>query len=490
MGDCPFFLQRKDLPAPVHFKDQHNTFDYEILQKHVAEPTSPASGYSYLFADNIDGKYKIKKSDGSVISIEDIITQADTKVRIKEGGTLIGTSAINFATASDFDIVYNGIDDETTISIADNAIGNNEIATHTNSKITIANASQLPTVAPSDAEYIVKSANGVLSAERVLVAGNNITLDYSVAGQLTITSTLSNGGPYDFTSSVKFSGIISPTSLSADANNWNPSGLSTANRIRVSGTAARNITGILATNNDNLWFSLHNVGSYNITLKDESSSSTDINRFALYGDIILHPDESVILWYDSVTNRWRCDSNASSGSTLTQGYLAKNTTDLTWSNDAILHTVLTYTFSANEMGTDKTYEVLVQGICRTDTAYAPELQTKITFGTTVMFDQQTYALTDSGTQYFAYEARLIFTNKGLTNSQWIGGDIGLSYQRSSGVAGYGEIYGDEQNGFSKVGGIASEDTTTSKTFKIELGFDDADALHIFTRKFSYIKELL
>jgi hypothetical protein len=97
---------------------------------------------------------------------------------------------------------------------------------------------------------------------------------------------------------------ITPAQITADQNDYNPTGLSTASTLRLSSDASRNITG-LAGGADGRIFVLHNVGANAIVLKDESASSTAGNRFALYSDITLAADQVALLQYDSTSSRWR-----------------------------------------------------------------------------------------------------------------------------------------------------------------------------------------
>lgn len=99
-------------------------------------------------------------------------------------------------------------------------------------------------------------------------------------------------------------GDITPSQITANQNDYNPTGLSTASVLRLSSDASRDITG-LAGGADGRVLLVFNVGSNNIVLKDESASSTAANRFALNGDITLAADNSVILWYDATSSRWR-----------------------------------------------------------------------------------------------------------------------------------------------------------------------------------------
>jgi len=105
-------------------------------------------------------------------------------------------------------------------------------------------------------------------------------------------------------------GTLTPPIIIADQDNYNPTGLSTASTLRISTTASRNITG-LAGGSDGRIFTLHNIGSFNYTLVDESASSIAGNRFALTGNQTIPPDTSITLQYDSTSLRWRLLSSSS-----------------------------------------------------------------------------------------------------------------------------------------------------------------------------------
>lgn len=110
-------------------------------------------------------------------------------------------------------------------------------------------------------------------------------------------------------------GDISPTQLTGDQNNYDPTSLSTSSVLRLSGDAARTITG-LAGGADGRIVVIHNVGSFAITLADESASSTAANRFALPSAISIGADGSVTLQYDATSSRWRCIAKANGTITL------------------------------------------------------------------------------------------------------------------------------------------------------------------------------
>lgn len=97
---------------------------------------------------------------------------------------------------------------------------------------------------------------------------------------------------------------ISPAQITADQNDYNPAGLSTATVLRLNSDASHNITG-LAGGADGRAIFIANIGAQDIVLKDESASSSAANRFALDGDLTLGADTSCILLYDSTSSRWR-----------------------------------------------------------------------------------------------------------------------------------------------------------------------------------------
>lgn len=112
---------------------------------------------------------------------------------------------------------------------------------------------------------------------------------------------------------LQFAGVLTPASIASDQNDYSPAGLATSTVLRLSSDAARNITG-LAGGSDGRIIVAYNVGAQSIVLKDESSSSTAANRFALTADLTLAPDAVALLQYDGTTQRWRAVAGAGGGS--------------------------------------------------------------------------------------------------------------------------------------------------------------------------------
>jgi hypothetical protein len=105
-------------------------------------------------------------------------------------------------------------------------------------------------------------------------------------------------------SAFSLAGEVTPAQITANQNDYNPTGLATANSLRINSDAARNITGLAGGVKGRI-IVLHNTGSFGITLKRQDASSSVGNRFAIDADITLAPDQSVWLRYDTTTARWR-----------------------------------------------------------------------------------------------------------------------------------------------------------------------------------------
>ena len=105
---------------------------------------------------------------------------------------------------------------------------------------------------------------------------------------------------------VAWTGDISPSSLSADVDDYNPSGLSGAAVVRVSSDAVRSIFG-LQGGADGRLMTIKNVNTdpvRPIIIGAERASSTAAYRFTLSHDLWLWPGEERLFKYDATTSRW------------------------------------------------------------------------------------------------------------------------------------------------------------------------------------------
>jgi hypothetical protein len=105
------------------------------------------------------------------------------------------------------------------------------------------------------------------------------------------------------------SGVISPPQITANQNDYNPTGAPTASVLQLSSDASRNITG-LAGGAEGRLVSLINIGGQPIVLADESSSSSAANRFTLGASLTVAAKQAALLRYDGTAARWRLIAGA------------------------------------------------------------------------------------------------------------------------------------------------------------------------------------
>lgn len=143
----------------------------------------------------------------------------------------------------------------------------------------------------------------------------------TIAGTVNFTGTVQVGGTSQvfpgsgllaglndaqtFQNALSFTGIISPSALASNTNNWAPAGFANAYTVRVSASAQINITG-LAGGGSGRTVVLENVGANNITLTNQDSNSTAANRFLFANsqNLVLRPNATIHLDYDNTQSRW------------------------------------------------------------------------------------------------------------------------------------------------------------------------------------------
>lgn len=137
----------------------------------------------------------------------------------------------------------------------------------------------------SSTPYVLKQCTALPSTWSAIEGGAGSFTD------LTITSTFALGG------------VITPTQLVANTDNWAPTGLSGASVIRVSTDASRNLTGLTGGAANRLII-LQNVGSFPLVLVDDATS-TAANRFQLSANVTVGAEQNAVLQYDATSSRWR-----------------------------------------------------------------------------------------------------------------------------------------------------------------------------------------
>lgn len=137
--------------------------------------------------------------------------------------------------------------------------------------------------------------------------------------------------------SFHFTGVITPTTLAADQNDYNPPGRATATVMRLSASVPVAITGFAAPNMDGRLLFVHNLSTNAITLKHESALSLAANRFNFVtgADVVLQQYAVAILKYDITTQRWNAvggQGGGGGGDMLKSVYDVGNTGRVDWSH--------------------------------------------------------------------------------------------------------------------------------------------------------------
>jgi hypothetical protein len=146
--------------------------------------------------------------------------------------------------------------------------------------------------APVGASYLTTALSLMLTDERVATAGVNVTGTDGGAGSTFTFDALS--------------GSASPSQITSDQDNYNPTSWSTATTIRVSGNATiRAITGFSALADGTLR-RLVNVGTYALYVPSNHPDSDAANRVAGSKDYIIPPNGGILeMYYDATTDLWR-----------------------------------------------------------------------------------------------------------------------------------------------------------------------------------------
>ena len=100
--------------------------------------------------------------------------------------------------------------------------------------------------------------------------------------------------------------VIEPASQVGSIDDFNPTDLACANTLFISSTTPVSWTGLQAPNpsKPQLIFII-NIGTKNITIRNNDASSLAANRFSLNTNVILSPDDCGFLLYDETRLRWR-----------------------------------------------------------------------------------------------------------------------------------------------------------------------------------------
>jgi hypothetical protein len=268
-----------------------------------ANLTLGANQSAMLIYDLIAQRWRVVASYGGNTATP---AGATNQIQFNSGGVLgadatlvwdYANKRLGIGTASPITRLHIGSGGDTTNVDPDILVSNNGYA-----GITVRDAS-------IDAEGYLYSWSGAVWVGSY--TGSDLNLTTSDTARVTILSTGEVGigtvapeATLHVNGSVALSGGINPAQITANQNNYNPAGLTTASVLRLHSDASRDVTG-LAGGVDGKIVSINNVGSNNIVLRNENASSTAANRFQLGIDVTLAANQGLTIIYDSAVQRWR-----------------------------------------------------------------------------------------------------------------------------------------------------------------------------------------
>lgn len=155
--------------------------------------------------------------------------------------------------------------------------------------------------------------NGNVAGNAGTVGGAGASAVYDIAnGILYICTTTGTASTAVWTNpaaslagAIAETGVISPSTIAANTDNYAPSGGEGATIWRLEASAAYNITGIDGGAAGRKLRLINKGETHPITFLRENAGSDAENRFLIDGDLRLDPQKSAELWYDSVSSRWR-----------------------------------------------------------------------------------------------------------------------------------------------------------------------------------------
>lgn len=245
---------------------------------------------SYVYSDGVD----ITLNNGfDVQAASDILLDSSGSVTLAANTTIDLAASSNVTVSTSGAGTYVGLEATAAGSLVYLSSGTGGTSLDSNGTISIdgadvqVDATGIVGILSDDSVQLIAAGLGTLTVDdtNITLAANNVT----VTGALRLTAD------------------ISPAQLTANTNNWSPTGLATATVIRVFTDASRDLTGI-ALGADGRQLYLLNTGSTNsLVLKHESANSDAANRFDLpaAADKTLGPRCCAHLHYDATSSRWR-----------------------------------------------------------------------------------------------------------------------------------------------------------------------------------------
>lgn len=161
------------------------------------------------------------------------------------------------------------------------------------------------TIAGTANEVCVTNGDGVSGNPTLGICSGFLSTAHTWSGAQTFAAPILTG-LVDLQGAVKRTGIVTPSQITSNQNDYNPSSaICASDTLILSSDASRDITG-LAGGVSGCEVLLVNGGSNPIVLKDGGAGSTATNRFSTGADITLASNQAARFVYQAgSTNKWR-----------------------------------------------------------------------------------------------------------------------------------------------------------------------------------------
>jgi len=146
---------------------------------------------------------------------------------------------------------------------------------------------------------VLTSTVDAIADTSLVIGGHTVSYDRSTS---ILTSTVN--GVSD-TAQLAVTSIISPSQITSDQDDYNPTGFDNASIVRISGDNGIRAITSMVSQSDGEQKTFINVGDYPIYFPGEHPDGTAANRINANTDIILYPKSSIIFIYDGTTSRWQ-----------------------------------------------------------------------------------------------------------------------------------------------------------------------------------------